>query len=182
MVSTSYVSTVPEPHILDLRSGGRRYISWRTCWSTANPVYSTVSHSVASRSRFLPSCEAGLRHLSRPEDDQIWEPCCKRMLEMGNALHLCYSGDIWTLKVVLARLTKVAESFSLICVFRSVRTGSRRRRPSLPFITTSVLPFDQAHIDECEEHAGSGECHFNSRSSCVSWAFRCREEISRADT
>jgi hypothetical protein len=100
------------------------------------------------------------------------------MLEMGNALHLCYGGDIWTIKVVLARLTKVAESFSLICVLRGIRASSWRWRSSLSLITTSVLPLDQTHVDECEEHTSSGERHLDRRSSCVSWALRCREEVT----
>jgi hypothetical protein len=76
--------------------------------------------------------------------------------EMGNALRLCCDGYIWATQVTIGHLAKVAESFSLICVLRGIRAGSRRRRSSLSLITTSVLPFDQSHVYKREEHASSG--------------------------
>jgi hypothetical protein len=95
---------------------------------------------------------------------------------------ICCDGDVWATHIISVHLTKVTESFSLICILRSVRAGSWGRWSSLFPITTSVLPFDQTHVYECEEHASSGECHLDSRSSCVSWTFRRGEEVSRADS
>jgi hypothetical protein len=102
--------------------------------------------------------------------------------EMGNVLCLCCDSYVGATQFIFVHLAKVAESFSLICVLRSVRAGSWGRRSSLSLITTGVLPFDQTHIYKREEHASSGECHLDTCSACVSWAFRCREEVSRADS
>jgi hypothetical protein len=76
--------------------------------------------------------------------------------EMGDALRLCCDGYIPAIKAMFVHLAKVSESFSLICVLRGIRAGSRRRRSSLSLITTSVLPFDQTHVYKREEHASSG--------------------------
>jgi hypothetical protein len=102
--------------------------------------------------------------------------------EMGDALRLCCDGYIRAIKAMFVHLAEVSESFSLICVLRSVRAGSWRWRSSLSFVTTSVLPLDQSHIYKREEHTSSGECDLDSCSACVSWAFRRREEVSRADS
>jgi hypothetical protein len=82
---------------------------------------------------------------------------------------------------MLAWLTKVAEPFSLICILRSVRTSSWRRGSSFSSIATSVLPFDQPHVYEREEHASTGQCDLDGGSPCVSGTFGCREEVSRTD-
>jgi hypothetical protein len=66
--------------------------------------------------------------------------------------------------------TKVSEALRVICVLRSVRTRSRRWRAPFSPITASILPSDQAHVRECEDHASSGKSNLDSGSTSVARA------------
>jgi hypothetical protein len=83
---------------------------------------------------------------------------------------------------MVCRLTDVTEPFSLICVVGGVRASAYCWRSSLSLVTTSVLPPDQAHVDEREDHSSGRECNFDNRALGVPRTVGGREEISRADT
>ena len=94
----------------------------------------------------------------------------------------CCNEDVLAAWIVTCQSTKVSESFGLVCELCSVWTSSRGWRSSLPVVAALVLPLDQAHVDERENHSNARECNFDSCSSCVAGAFRLGEEISGADT
>ena len=80
-----------------------------------------------------------------------------------------------------ANLTNITESLSLISVIGSIRPSPRCRRSSFPLVTASVLPFDQAHVQESEDHASDRERDLDACSSSVSRTFGRREQVSGAD-
>lgn len=78
-------------------------------------------------------------------------------------------------------LADVTEPFGVVCIIRSVRSASCCWRPAFSFVTASILPSDQAHVCERENHAHSRKCHLNDSSSSVPWTLGRREKITRAD-
>jgi hypothetical protein len=85
------------------------------------------------------------------------------------------------LRATRYKLSKVAESFGLICIVGCVWPRARCWRSSFFPVTTSVFPFDQTHVDESEDRARTRECDLDRCSTRVSRAFRLWEQISRAN-
>lgn len=71
----------------------------------------------------------------------------------------------------LPSLTNITEALGLVSVVSSVRPRPRRRRTSFPLVTASILPSDQAHVHESEDHASNRERDLDARSSCIPWTF-----------
>ena len=87
-----------------------------------------------------------------------------------------------TAEIKLICSSNVTESLGLVCIVGSVWSRAWRWGSSFFPVTTSVLPSDQTHVKEREQHADCRKPDFHGHTSGVSWTLRLWEQISGADT